>query len=109
MLPHGISVQLLFERWEGHLFMGCLSRLLVVGAILIQFLAAALGLLVLGSAGVLGEAALISSSDAIFLFVLLALSLVSTFVLSIKIWMASRENHRLQAQITSYQTAHLPL
>lgn len=61
--------------------MGCLSRLLVIGAILIQFLAAALGLLVLGSAGVLGEAALISSSDAILLFVLLALSLAATFVL----------------------------
>lgn len=90
--------------------MGCISRLLVAAALAVQIIAAALGMLVLGSAGVLGEAALISSTDAVVVFVMLALSLVATFVLAIKHWFNSRNRKRLEQALASatvtVQTPH---
>ncbi|MDQ3654604.1 MAG: hypothetical protein M3457_05950 [Chloroflexota bacterium] len=89
--------------------MGCISRLLVAAALAVQIIAAALGMLVLGSAGVLSEAALISSTDAV-VFVMLALSLAATFVLAIKLWFNSRNRKRLERALASatvtVQTPH---
>ena len=79
--------------------MGCLSRILVLGALGVQVAAAALGMLVLGMAGVLGNAAIISAEDALFIFVLLAASLLATIVLAVKLWTGSRKRKRLEAEI----------
>jgi hypothetical protein len=86
--------------------MGCLSRLIVVVALLVQVVAAGLGMLVLGSAGVLGEAALISSTDALVMFVLLALSLLATCILTVKLWLASRTRKRLERDFAVIQTSN---
>lgn len=80
--------------------MGCISRIIVLLAIVVQVAAAALGMLVLGSAGILGEAALVSSTDAIVVFALLAGSLLATFVLAMKLWMNSRNRKRLLKELT---------
>jgi len=74
---------------------GCLSRAIVVIAILVQLVAGSLALIVLGSAGVLGNAALISADDALVVFIAVAASMVATVVLAIKIWMSSRAKKRL--------------
>jgi hypothetical protein len=79
----------------------CLSRTIVGIALLIQLMAAALGMLVLGSAGVLGEAALMSAEDALIIFALLGVSLIATLVLGAKIWLASRTRRRLHDELFS--------
>ncbi len=73
---------------------GCLRRLLVVGIFFLQVLTFALTLVVLGSAGVLGEAAFISADDALFLFVLSAASLVGTLALAVVLWSGNRARRR---------------
>ncbi len=76
--------------------MGCLSRLVVIAALGVQVIASGLGLIVFGSAGVLGNAAIVSAEDALIVFVALALSLVATLVLAIKLWLGSRKRKRLE-------------
>ncbi len=58
-------------------------------------------MLVLGSAGVLGEAALVSSTDAVVVFVLLAGSLAATFVLALKLWVNSRNRKRFERELAA--------
>jgi hypothetical protein len=83
--------------------MGCLSRFLIAGAILTQLVASALALLVLGSAGVLGEAAIMSAEDAMILFVLMALNLVATIVLAFKVWSSGRAKKRMGQELATYR------
>lgn len=77
--------------------MGCLWRIVVIVAILVQIIAGALALIVLGSAGGLGSAVLINSNDALIVFFAIAASLVATIVLALKIWLSSRDRKRLRA------------
>jgi hypothetical protein len=44
---------------------------------------------------------LISATDAVFLFVLLALSLVASTVLAIKIWHGSKKRKRLTRELAA--------
>lgn len=81
--------------------MGCLSRMVIILALVVQVLAGALGLIVIGSAGVLGEAAIINSTDALVMFVSLCLSLLATVVLTIKLWLGSRKRKRLERALAS--------
>ena len=74
--------------------MGCLRRLLVIGIVGLQTLTFALTLVVLGSAGVLGEAALISADDLVVLFILNVGSLVATLVLTVIMWTGRRSGSR---------------
>lgn len=83
--------------------MGCLSRFIVVGAIATQLVASALGLLVLGTAGVLGEAAIMSAEDALVLLILMALNLLATVVLVIKLWTASRSRKQMGQELERYR------
>jgi len=62
--------------------MGCLSRIVVIVAILVQIIAGALALIVLGSAGVLGSAAVVNSNDALIVFCAIIASLIATIVLA---------------------------
>lgn len=82
-------------RMEAHV--GCFSRIIVILSILVQVVAGGLALIVLGSAGVLGEAAIISADDALIVFVAICASLLATIVLSVKIWLSSRDRKRLRA------------
>ncbi len=65
-------------------------------ALVVQVLAGALGLIVIGSAGVLGQAAIINSTDALVMFIALCLNLLATVVLTIKLWLGSRKRKRLE-------------
>jgi len=80
--------------------MGCLSRIVVIVAILVQIIAGALALIVLGSAGVLGSAAVVNSNDALIVFCAIIASLIATIVLALKIWLSSRDRKRLRAGTT---------
>lgn len=88
--------------------MGCLSRFLVAGAILTQLIASALALLVLGMAGVLGGAAIISADDALILFILMALNLLATVVLAIKVWSSGRAKKRMGQELATYRAGQQP-
>ena len=79
--------------------MGCLGRGALVGVILLQCVAFILTMLVLGSAGVLGEAALIAADDAVLLVVLSALGLLGTLVLSMTCWRGARSRRRLEREL----------
>lgn len=81
--------------------MGCLSRLVVIAALAVQVIASVLGLIVFGSAGVLGNAAIVSAEDALIVFIALALSLVATVVLTIKLWLGSRRRKRLEQALAA--------
>ncbi len=83
--------------------MGCLRRFVVVGIIGLQLVTFVLALVVLGSAGVLGEAALLSSDDALILFVLNAASLVGTLVLTLVLWWGGRVRRRQARELLSWQ------
>ena len=85
--------------------MGCLSRLVVMAALAVQVIASALGLIVFGSAGVLGNAAIVSAEDALIVFIALALSLVATIVLTIKLWLGSRKRKRLEQALNAASAA----
>jgi hypothetical protein len=88
--------------------MGCLSRFLIVGALLTQLIASAAALLVLGSAGVLGEAAIMSAEDVMILFVLMALNLLATVVLAIKVWSSGRAKKRMGQELSTYRVGQQP-
>ncbi|MGB3330860.1 MAG: hypothetical protein WBA46_17990 [Thermomicrobiales bacterium] len=77
--------------------MGCLSRFVVIVAILVQLVSGVLALVVLGSARTMGEAALLNKTDALTILVATGASLLATFVLAIKIWMSSRTKKHLRA------------
>ena len=83
--------------------MGCLRRILVVCDVLLLTVSALLSLLVLGSAGVLGEAALIAAEDAIILIILNILSLIAIAVLILMLWQGSRTRSRLEKKITDLE------
>lgn len=85
--------------------MGCLSRFLVIGAFATQMLASAFALLVLGSAGVLGEAAIINANDALILLVLIGLNLLATVVIAIRLWSSGKEKKRMSQELASYQAS----
>lgn len=89
--------------------MGCISRVIVVLAIIVQVVSASLALIVLGSAGVLGSTAVINSDDALIVFVAVALSLLATVVLTVKIWLSSRKRKRLEARLLALQTSSTSL
>lgn len=89
--------------------MGCISRIIVLVAIVVQVAAATFGMLVLGSAGILGEAALVSSTDAVAVFILLAASLAATFVLALKLWVNSRNRKRLMRELTVHRARTEPI
>jgi hypothetical protein len=65
--------------------------------------ASAAALLVLGSAGVLGEAAIMSADDVMILFVLMALNLVATIVLAFSIWSSGRTKKRMGQELETYR------
>lgn len=88
--------------------MGCLSRIFTVVALLVQMVSGALGMLVLGSAATLDEAALISASDAIILFVLLGLSLLCTLFLALKLWRGSSRRKDLERDVETLRMPHRP-
>lgn len=83
--------------------MGCFRRILAVCVVFFLTVTALLSLLVLGSAGVLGDAALISADDALFLVVLNALSLLSIVVLILILWQGSRHRSRLEKKIAELE------
>lgn len=85
--------------------MGCLRRLVISATLAIQILTFALALLVIGSAGVLGKAAIISSNDALILFILSAISLVGTLVLAVLLWSGGRTRRRLAQELAAHQAA----
>lgn len=91
---------------EAHEFMGCLSRLLVLIALAIQVIAGVLALVVLGSAGVLGSAAVMNSEDAMIIFVAIAFSLLATLFIALKMWMNSRIRKRLENELAACQSQH---
>jgi hypothetical protein len=81
--------------------MGYLSRLIAVVALLVQAAVGIIGLVVIGSADVVGEVAFLSKNDALLLLFLLVGSLVTTVVLAIERWRTSRKRRRLEGQLTA--------
>lgn len=73
--------------------MGCMRRALLVAVIVLFALTFGASLLVLGSAGLLGEAALMAADDVILLFILNLTSLVGLGVLTLMLW----QNHRVRS------------
>ena len=84
--------------------MGCLRRLLLAGTVTVQFLTFGWVLLVLGSAGTLGGAAVISADDAIVAVILVAVAAVLTLIQVIVLWQGGRARRRMAAEL-----AHRPL
>ena len=84
--------------------MGCLRRLLVVGVVCLQLAIFALTLLVLGSAGVLGKAAIVSADDAMILFFLNAAALAGTMVLAVALWLGGRARHRQARELATLRS-----
>ena len=76
--------------------MRIVSRLVVMSALLVQFVTAGLGLLVFLNASTVGNTVIMADSDAYALLVCLALSLFATTILAIKLWRASRRRTRLE-------------
>ena len=75
----------------------------MVCLLLVQVLAALWALLVVGSSNTLGEVALLSADDAIVLFILAALSLLSTAILALVIWRGSRRGRKLEQELAGYR------
>ncbi len=79
--------------------MGCVGRILyaiIIGLFAVTF---GLGLLVIGSAGTLGEAAIVSADDLLVLFFLNLASLGGWFVLVLLIWRGHRLRKRQEQSI----------
>ncbi len=76
--------------------MRIVSRMIVLGALGVQFATTVLGVLVFFNAKTLGNAALIAESDAYILLAGLVLSLLATTVLAIKLWRGSRRRKRYE-------------
>lgn len=80
--------------------MGCLRRLFLVGTVLIQLAAFVWALIVFGSAGVLGGAAVISADDALVGFILAAVAAALTLIQVIVLWQGGRVRRRMAAVLS---------
>jgi hypothetical protein len=78
--------------------MGCLRRLVLVGIVALFALTFGLSLAVLGSAGVLGKAAILSADDALVLLFLNAASAGALLVLVVMLWVGGRSRRRLEGE-----------
>lgn len=74
--------------------MGRLRRLLIVTIVVLFLVTFGASLIVIGSAGVLGDAAIISATDGLVLLVLNATSLGALVVLSLIMWFGGRVRGR---------------
>lgn len=70
--------------------MGCLRRGFLLITVVAQFAAFGLTMLVIGSGGVLGEAELISASDAMLVFIATGAAAVLTLIEVIVLWHGGR-------------------
>lgn len=92
--------------------MGCLGRVLyavIIGLFAVTF---GLDLLVIGSAGTLGEAAIVSADDLLLLFFLNAASFIGLVVLVLLIWRGHRLRQRQEktiAELRNQLSSALPL
>lgn len=75
--------------------MSCLRRFTLVLILLVQIAAFGFTLLVIGSAGILGEAAVINATDATIVFILSAIALAGTILLAIMLWFGGRKRRQL--------------
>lgn len=85
--------------------MDCLGRAFVAGAIVLQVAAFGLTLAVIWSAGVLGEAAIISADDALILFVLNVAGLVGTGGLAMPLWLGGRARRHQARDLATLQSS----
>jgi hypothetical protein len=81
------------------------SRLIAVGALLVQAAVGILSLVVAGSADVVGPFAMLSKDDAVLIFLLFGASLVTTIILAIVSWRTSRTRRRLEVQLAALAPA----
>lgn len=79
--------------------MGCLRRLFLIGTIIVQFAAFGWALIVFGSAGVLGGAALVAAEDALVGFILAAVAAVLTLIQVIVLWRGGRARRRMAVEL----------
>ncbi len=80
--------------------MGCLRRLFLVGTVIVQFAAFIWALVVFGSAGVLGGAAVIAAEDALVGFILAAAAAALTLIQVIVLWRGGRTRRRMAAELS---------
>lgn len=85
--------------------MGCLGRALVAGVVVLQVAAFGLTLAVIWSAGVLGEAAIISADDALILFFLNAGGLAGTLMLAVVLWLGGRARRRQTRELAALRAS----
>jgi hypothetical protein len=84
--------------------MGCLGRILyavIIGLFAITF---GLDLVVIGSAGTLGEAAIVSADDLLLLFFLNAASFIGLVILVLLMWRGHRLRQRQEKSIVELRT-----
>ena len=86
------------------LLVGCLRRLFLVGTVIVQFAAFIWALIVFGSAGVLGGAAVIAAGDALVGFILAAIAAVLTLIQVIVLWQGGRVQRRMAAELSRRST-----
>lgn len=79
--------------------MGCFRRVFLVGTVIVQLAAFAWALIVFGSAGVLGGAALIAAEDALVGFILAAVAAVLTLIQVIVLWRGGRARQRMVVEL----------
>lgn len=85
--------------------MSCIGRACVAGVVVLQIATFALTLAVLLSAGVLGEAAIISANDALILFFLNAASLAGTIFLAVVLWLDGRTRRRQTRELAALRAS----
>lgn len=84
--------------------MGCLGRILyaiIIGLFAVTF---GLDLLVIGSAGTLGEAAIVSADDLLLLFFLNAASFIGLVILVLLMWRGHRLRQRQEKVIAELRS-----
>lgn len=79
--------------------MGCLRRLFLVGTVIVQVATFGWVMLVIGSAGILSDAALISANDAMVALVLSAIAAVLTLIEVIVLWRGGRTRRRMATEL----------
>lgn len=80
--------------------MGFLRRGFLLVTVAVQFAAFGFTLLVIGSGGLLGQAELISASDAMIVFVVTAAAATLTVLEVIVLWHGGRVRRRLAAEVS---------
>ena len=80
--------------------MGCLRRGFLLITVAVQFGAFGLTMLVIGSGGVLGQAELISASDAMVVFFVTAAAAVLTVIELVVLWHGGRARRRLATEVS---------